>query len=64
VIFGGERIFLRLGVSIFGCWIGTQVLGAIKICTERKKKLIEETDKGDDEFTTVEVSVKLRHEKG
>jgi len=40
VMFGGERIFLRLGlglhVSIFGRWIGTQVLGAIKICTEKK----------------------------
>lgn len=36
VMFGGKRIFLRLDVSIFGCWIGIQVLGAIKICTERK----------------------------
>ena len=37
VRFGGERIFLRLSVSIFGCWIRIQVLGAIKICTEKKK---------------------------
>ena len=36
VMFGGERIFLRLSVSIFGCWIGIQVLGAIKICKKKK----------------------------
>jgi hypothetical protein len=63
-MFWGKRIFLRLGVSIFDCWIGTEVLGAIKICTKRKKKLIQETDNSRDVFTTVEVSVKLRHGKG
>lgn len=36
VMFGGERIFLMLGLNIFGGWIETQVLGAIKVCVKKK----------------------------
>jgi hypothetical protein len=61
VTLGGERIFLRLEVSIFGCWIKFQFLGAIKIC---KEKLIRETGKSHNVFTSVEISVKLGHSKG
>jgi hypothetical protein len=58
---GGERIFLTLEVSIFGCWIKFQFLGTIKICTEN---LVRETGKSHDVFTSVEISVKLGHSKG
>ena len=58
---GGERIFLRLGVSIFGCWIKFQFFGAIKICAENS---IHESGKSHDGFTSVEISVELRHSKG
>lgn len=58
---GGERIFLRLGVSIFGCWIKFQFFGAIKICAENS---IQEAGKSHEAFTSVEISVELGHGKG
>ena len=44
-------------MRIFGCWVETQVLGAIEIYI----KLVRKTRKNCNVFTAIEVSIELRH---
>jgi len=60
MLFRGERIFLRLGVSIFSYWVETQVLRPIEIY---KKMNTSKEEERHNLFTAIEISVELRHGK-